>query len=65
MVTDILAKDTDLYVAGDAGPLEQAFGAEAHGRRDPAPRRHEPQEAGRTEGALRARRLAARPLGAA
>ena len=26
MVTDILAKDTDLYVSGDAGPLEQAFG---------------------------------------
>ena len=23
MVTDILAKDTDLYVSGDAGPLEQ------------------------------------------
>jgi manganese-dependent inorganic pyrophosphatase len=29
MVTDILAKDTDLYVCGDAGPLEQAFGIEA------------------------------------
>ena len=29
MVTDILAKDTDLYVSGDAGPLEQAFGREA------------------------------------
>ena len=29
MVTDILAKDTELYVAGDAGPLELAFGAEA------------------------------------
>jgi len=29
MVTDILAKDTDLYVAGDAGPLELAFGTEA------------------------------------
>jgi manganese-dependent inorganic pyrophosphatase len=28
MVTDILAKDTDLLVAGDAGPLEIAFGAE-------------------------------------
>ena len=28
MVTDILAKDTDLYVAGDAGPLELAFGTE-------------------------------------
>jgi manganese-dependent inorganic pyrophosphatase len=30
MVTDILAKDTDLYVSGDAGPLEVAFGTEAH-----------------------------------
>jgi manganese-dependent inorganic pyrophosphatase len=29
MVTDIMAKDTDLYVAGDAGPLELAFGREA------------------------------------
>jgi manganese-dependent inorganic pyrophosphatase len=29
MVTDILAKDTDLYVAGDTGPLEIAFGREA------------------------------------
>jgi manganese-dependent inorganic pyrophosphatase len=27
MVTDILAKHTDLYVAGDTGPLEAAFGA--------------------------------------
>src|SRR4051812_31502191 len=27
MVTDILAKDTDLYVSGETGPLEQAFGA--------------------------------------
>ena len=27
MVTDILAKDTDLYVSGDPRPLEQAFGA--------------------------------------
>jgi manganese-dependent inorganic pyrophosphatase len=26
MVTDILAKDTDLYVTGDTGPLEDAFG---------------------------------------
>jgi manganese-dependent inorganic pyrophosphatase len=26
MVTDILAKDTELYVSGDSGPLEQAFG---------------------------------------
>jgi manganese-dependent inorganic pyrophosphatase len=26
MVTDILARDTDLYVSGDTGPLEQAFG---------------------------------------
>ena len=30
MVTDILAKDTELYVSGDAGPLEQAFGIDAH-----------------------------------
>src|SRR4051812_10937605 len=29
MVTDILAKDTDLYVSGDPGPLEAAFGREA------------------------------------
>jgi manganese-dependent inorganic pyrophosphatase len=26
MVTDILAKDTDLYVSGETGPLEHAFG---------------------------------------
>ena len=26
MVTDILAKDTELYVNGETGPLEQAFG---------------------------------------
>jgi manganese-dependent inorganic pyrophosphatase len=26
MVTDILTKDTELYVSGDTGPLEQAFG---------------------------------------
>jgi manganese-dependent inorganic pyrophosphatase len=26
MVTDILARDTDLYVTGDTGPLEAAFG---------------------------------------
>jgi manganese-dependent inorganic pyrophosphatase len=25
MVTDILAKDTELYVSGDAAPIEQAF----------------------------------------
>src|SRR3954470_21860248 len=30
MVTDILAKDTDLYVAGDPSPLELAFGIQAH-----------------------------------
>src|SRR5262249_2450498 len=30
MVTDILAKDPDLYVCGDPGPLEVAFGATAH-----------------------------------
>src|SRR3954453_11152225 len=29
MVTDILAKDTDLYVAGDPAPLEHAFGTSA------------------------------------
>ncbi len=29
MVTDILARDTDLYVCGDSGPLESAFGATA------------------------------------
>jgi manganese-dependent inorganic pyrophosphatase len=28
MVTDILAKDTELYVDGDTGPLEHAFGKE-------------------------------------
>ena len=26
MVTDILAKDTELYVSGDTAPLEHAFG---------------------------------------
>jgi len=29
MVTDILAKDTDLYVSGDPSPLEHAFGQAA------------------------------------
>lgn len=29
MVTDIMAKDTDLYVSGDPGPLETAFGIDA------------------------------------
>jgi manganese-dependent inorganic pyrophosphatase len=29
MVTDILARDTDLYVSGDAAALELAFGSEA------------------------------------
>ncbi|HEX6026551.1 MAG TPA: putative manganese-dependent inorganic diphosphatase [Solirubrobacter sp.] len=29
MVTDILAKDTELYVSGDTGPIEQAFGVTA------------------------------------
>src|SRR4051812_360117 len=37
MVTDILAKDTELYVAGDAGPLEQAFGAPLDGGVIPLP----------------------------
>jgi manganese-dependent inorganic pyrophosphatase len=31
MVTDILAKDTDLYIAGEPGAIEQAFGAEQDG----------------------------------
>ncbi|MEA2437648.1 MAG: manganese-dependent inorganic pyrophosphatase [Thermoleophilaceae bacterium] len=31
MVTDILAKHTDLYVAGETGPLEAAFGAPVNG----------------------------------
>jgi manganese-dependent inorganic pyrophosphatase len=37
MVTDILAKDTELYVSGDAGPLEQAFGQQADGGVIPLP----------------------------
>jgi len=37
MVTDILAKDTDLYVSGDAGPLEVAFGREARDNVIPLP----------------------------
>ena len=37
MVTDILAKDTDLYVAGDAGPLELAFGRDVDGGVIPLP----------------------------
>jgi manganese-dependent inorganic pyrophosphatase len=28
MVTDILSKDTELYVDGETGPLESAFGKE-------------------------------------
>jgi manganese-dependent inorganic pyrophosphatase len=31
MVTDILAKDTELYVDGDIGPLEHVFGKEVRG----------------------------------
>jgi manganese-dependent inorganic pyrophosphatase len=31
MVTDILAKDTDLFVAGDTSPLELAFGRDSDG----------------------------------
>ena len=54
MVTDILAKDTDLYVAGDVGPLELAFGHEVDGGVIPLPGRHEPQEAGRAESPCRA-----------
>ena len=53
MVTDILAKDTDLYVAGDAGPLERAFGTDAHDGVIALPGRDEPQEAGRAEGSRR------------
>ncbi len=29
MVTDIMAKDTDLYVSGDPAPLESAFNTDA------------------------------------
>jgi manganese-dependent inorganic pyrophosphatase len=31
MVTDILARDTELYAVGETGPLEHAFGAELDG----------------------------------
>ncbi|WP_308213571.1 putative manganese-dependent inorganic diphosphatase [Solirubrobacter phytolaccae] len=37
MVTDILAKDTDLYVSGDSGPLEHAFGQTAEDNVIPLP----------------------------
>ena len=51
MVTDILAKDTDLYVSGDAGPAGARVRPRGARRRDPAAGRDEPQEAGRTKGA--------------
>ena len=51
MVTDILAKGTELYVAGDRRPLERAFGGAADDGVIDLPGRHEPQEAGRAEAA--------------
>ena len=42
---------TELLVAGDAAPLERAFGERADGRRDRPAGRDEPQEAGRAEAA--------------
>ena len=62
MVTDIMAKETQLYGAGDRAALEHAFGDGWDGRRRRAAGRDQPQEAGRAEAALRARRLAPRPL---
>ena len=53
MVTDILAKDTDLYVSATR-PAGERVRHRRRGRRDPAARRDEPEEAGRTKGACRA-----------
>ena len=67
MVTDVLAKGTELLVAGDARPVAPGFGAEAEDGDDRAARRHEPQEGSRAEaagGALSARPIAAQTVGA-
>jgi len=37
MVTDIISKGTDLLVAGDATPVERAFGAELENGSLPLP----------------------------
>ena len=49
MVTDILAKNTKMLVAGDPVPLERAFGHDVEDGTLDLPGRHEPQEAGRTQ----------------
>ena len=49
MVTDIVARATTLFVAGDVDAVERAFGERGRGRRDRPARRDEPQEAGRAE----------------
>ena len=51
MVTDILAKATELYVSGDRAAVERAFGARRRRWRHRAARGHEPQEAGRAAAA--------------
>ena len=61
MVTDILAKNTKMLVAGDPVPLERAFGHELEDGTLDLPGRHEPQEAGRTQGPGRAVSTGAQP----
>ena len=51
MVTDVLAKGTDLLVAGDVVTVARTFGANRPGQRDRAARRDEPQEGSRAEAA--------------
>ena len=46
MVTDILAKGTELLVSGDTGAIERAFGVKLENGRIGAARGDEPQEAG-------------------
>ena len=57
MVTDILSKGTDLLVAGDAAPVERAFGKSLRERSPAPPGRDEPEEAGRSEAPGRVRLL--------
>ena len=51
MVTDVLAKGTELLVAGDAVVVARAFGVTAEDSTIELPGRDEPQERGRAEAA--------------
>ena len=52
MVTDIVGKGTELLVAGDLATRGARVRRAGRGRRARPARRHEPQEAGRAEGAV-------------